>query len=157
MTSVSKVFLAIVSICVFGGGGYYLLRVHQSSTDVVEAYMREQKSVPSTVCIFSRGGSFDSSIFDLTIYLNGQYLRADWIQHQYGRAASIHAISTDNGRHYYAWEGEEAEGIILPREFIEKGESLFFSGEEGSCRPWWMVDHSLFAVPDTVTFTEYDE
>ncbi len=151
MSSQLKTTVSILVLGVIFGGGYLAFRTYQSSSGVLDRYMHAQQKAPPTQCLFPGGGSFQVTVQDLIIYMDGQNMRADWTQFEAGRSMKIHAISNDNGMHYYAWGDEETNPMLVPKEqFVEIGGTS--SEKEKECGPWWSPDASMFVVPDNLTF-----
>ena len=149
--------VAIIAAAAFGGG-YYLLRAGESTVAALEGYMREGQNAAPTLCVFPGASSFRVSVQDLKIQIENQNLRADWIQSESRQPNHIHAISNDNGKHYYVWSDEVQNPLIFTKEQLFKVDGIGFTNVSGGvCRPLWSPDPSLFVVPDTMTFKPYEE
>ncbi|OGG65554.1 hypothetical protein A3D71_04660 [Candidatus Kaiserbacteria bacterium RIFCSPHIGHO2_02_FULL_55_20] len=153
MQSSWKTLTVVIFACAAFAGGYYFLRSRESTLATVEAFMRAGQSAVPTVCVFPDSGSFTLAIQNLKVYVDGNNLRADWIQSESRQPTRRHIISNDAGGHYYAWNDQRQNGMIITKEEVQKANGLdFLTSSAGSCGPLWFADQSMFVVPDSVMF-----
>lgn len=152
-----KTLVAAIAMVIFFAGGYYYLRAGESSLATLEAFMRGGQSAAPTVCVFPDSGSFTLAIQGLKVYIDGKNLRADWIQSESRQPTRRHVISNDAGEHYYAWNDQGQNSMLITKDEMQKANGLDFLGSSaGNCGPLWFADQSIFVVPDSIMFTSGD-